>query len=182
MRRMTGFLSLCSMVVAVTLSACDGADQLSAPDMSAQPAVRVSAVGSVRATVVSSASDVIGREGGFVRLTDAAGAPIATLTVPSGAVRKATLFTIEIDSNRQIHLLATQKRLNDAGRAGFRRPVVLTYSKAYVDAASILNARTTSVTLSTTFRATSSASGSTTEGSTVTVELQSFSGYGPTTD
>jgi hypothetical protein len=195
MRRMTKFLSLVPVLfVAIGLGACDSAET-TGPRVQEMTGPQAMMMGTV--SVTYSASRTIGTTGGSVSITDQYGTLVATLNVPASAVRQATVFRIEVDSNRQIHLLASAYSLNDIGAAGFSKPVSLTFNSAYVDPASVRGRRigtlmnTSSVgslgglrTYST-FSSTLS-SAETTEAaaadSVITVEMDSFSGYGPTTD
>ena len=138
MRRMTKFLSLVPMLFAIGLGACDSAE-MTAPGTELTVGSQASLIDGV--TVVYSGTRTIGTSGGTVAVTDQYGALVATLKVPAGAVRQSTVFTIEIDSNRQIHLLATARTLNDIGNAGFHKPVTLTFNPNHVDAASVRGRR-----------------------------------------
>jgi hypothetical protein len=140
MRRFVKWISA-PMALALVLSACDSAQQLTSPSGDIAPqfgvksgkrelaTVTVSELGGHGSAVVSNGA------GGYIVVENLAGELVARLDIPAGAVQKGTTFEMTVGADYSIELTATSvnaKSFNDVGSAGFKKPVYLTFNTTFI--------------------------------------------------
>ena len=179
MRRFVKWLTA-PMVLALALSACDSAQQLTSPTGDTpQFGVRGGHRRAVASVQGGSAVLTVGPSGGCATVNATDGTFISMLCVPAGVVGWNTTFTMDVASDYTVELTATSQGSavqNNVGKAGFRKPVYLYLNPALIEQGGNLGiAEITANGMLAPVR-------SWLIGGRLVGELRHFSGYGPTTD
>ncbi|MGH7477349.1 MAG: hypothetical protein ACRELD_13845 [Longimicrobiales bacterium] len=151
MIRRPPFITLCALLLAITVAGCDAPEMLApSPDV-AVPA-RASAglakgkgkhqtytpVVTTQDLASVTASDRLGRQGGELVIQDFDGVTLFRLVVGRGSVQTPTVFTMTNRAGNVMAVDLTATALGndrDVGESGFRRPVRLYMSLHYVEVA-----------------------------------------------
>lgn len=140
MRRIAQLSLIAPLSLLIALSGCESSPSVTSPqdEVSAQYAAkRPTGPRRVLALVSGGHGEAMVDANGGTIVVEGAGPGdiIAMLEVPAGTVKKNTKFTVDVAPDYSVELTATADHsqvLNDVGRAGFRKGILLYFNRSHI--------------------------------------------------